>query len=84
MFPILKIQELNQLRSLRVQEAALKILKSRRRIGAADFTCELVELLKSQFLPSKKLIKEQIEWLIQQDFMARDPKNPLDTYLYKA
>ena len=75
---------MHQLRALRVQEAALKLLKSRRRISAADFTCEIVELLKAQFLPSKKLIKEQIEWLLEQDFMARDPKNPLETFLYKA
>ena len=75
---------MNQLRSLRIQEAALKILKSRKKISASLFITELIELLKSQFLPSKKLIKEQIEWLIEREYMERDPKSPLEAYLYKA
>ena len=75
---------MHQLRALRIQEAALKILKSRKKISAASFMTELIELLKSQFLPSKKIIKEQIEWLIEREYMERDPKNPLESYLYKA
>ena len=44
---------------MRVQEAALKVLKARKKISVAAFTSEVVEILKSQFLPSKKLMKEQ-------------------------
>ena len=38
--------EIFQLRTLRVQEAALKVLKARRRVDAATLSSELTELLK--------------------------------------
>ena len=69
---------------MRVQEAALKVLKAWKKISAAAFNSEIVEILKSQFLPSKRLLKEQVEWLLEREYMERDPKNPLENYLYKA
>ena len=50
-------QEIEHLRGVRVQEAISKILKSRKTITLSNLIPELVELLRSQFLPSKKLIK---------------------------
>ncbi|KAG7259060.1 hypothetical protein CRUP_030046 [Coryphaenoides rupestris] len=54
-----------QLRILRTQEAIIQIMKMRKRINNAQLQTELVEILKNMFLPQKKMIKEQIEWLIE-------------------
>ncbi|XP_041351590.1 cullin-5-like isoform X1 [Gigantopelta aegis] len=72
-----------QLRILRVQEAIVKIMKMRKRITNAALQTELVEILKNMFLPSKKLIKEQIEWLIEHKYMRRDEDN-INMFIYMA
>ncbi|KAK7107916.1 cullin-5-like [Littorina saxatilis] len=72
-----------QLRILRVQEAIVKIMKMRKKITNAALQTELVEILKNMFLPSKKLIKEQIEWLIEHKYMRRDEDN-INLFIYMA
>ena len=72
-----------QLRIFRTQEAIIKILKMRKRISNAQLQTELVDILKNMFLPSKKMIKEQIEWLIEQKYMRRDDDN-INTFIYMA
>nr|CAD7405299.1 unnamed protein product [Timema poppensis] len=72
-----------QLRILRVQEAIIKILKMRKRITNAQLQTELVDILKNMFLPSKKMIKEQIEWLIEHKYMKRD-EDDINTFIYMA
>ncbi|CAG2254962.1 cullin-5-like [Mytilus edulis] len=72
-----------QLRILRVQEAIVKIMKMRKRITNAALQTELVEILRNMFLPSKKLIKEQIEWLIEHKYMKRDEDN-INMFIYMA
>ncbi|MFH4983112.1 hypothetical protein AB6A40_009821 [Gnathostoma spinigerum] len=69
------------LRVLRVQEAVVKIMKVRKRCQSAQLQTELIELLKQMFLPSRKLVKEQIEWLIENKFIARDPSD-FNTFVY--
>lgn len=64
-----------QLRILRTQEAIVKIMKMRKRLTNAQLQTELVEILKNMFLPSKKMIKEQIEWLIDHKYLKRDEEN---------
>ena len=59
----------------------MKIMKMRKRIGNAQLQTELVEMLKNMFLPQKKLIKQQIEWLIERDFMVRD-ETDINTFIY--
>lgn len=76
-------QGILQLRILRTQEAIIKILKMRKRISNAQLQTELVDILKNQFLPSKKLIKEQIEWLIEHKYMKRDDDS-INTFIYMA
>jgi len=71
------------LRVLRVQEAVVKIMKMRKRITNAQLQTELVEMLKHMFLPSRKMIKEQIEWLIEQKYLARD-ENYINIFVYLA
>ena len=59
----------------------MKIMKMRKRIGNAQLQTELVEMLKNMFLPQKKLIKQQIEWLIEHGFMTRD-ETDINTFIY--
>ena len=61
----------------------MKIMKMRKRITNAQLQTELVEILKNMFLPSKKMIKEQIEWLIEQKYMRRDEDN-INMFAYLA
>ena len=58
-------------------------MKMRKRITNAQLQTELVEILKNMFLPSKKMIKEQIEWLIEQKYMRRDEDN-INMFAYLA
>ena len=55
----------------------------RKRITNAQLQSELVDMLKNMFLPSKKLIKEQIEWLIEHRYMQRDEED-LNGFIYMA
>jgi cullin 5 len=55
----------------------------RKRINNAQLQTELIELLKNMFLPSKKLIKETIEWLIENKYMERDESN-INIFNYTA
>lgn len=66
-----------------LQEAIIKILKMRKRMSNAQLQTELVDILKNMFLPSKKMIKEQIEWLIEHKYMRRD-EDDINTFIYMA
>ncbi|XP_077283567.1 cullin 5 isoform X2 [Arctopsyche grandis] len=72
-----------QLRILRTQEAIIKILKMRKRISNSALQIELIDILKNMFLPTKKMIKEQLEWLIEQKYMRRDDDD-INTFIYMA
>ncbi|XP_043240835.1 cullin-5-like [Amphibalanus amphitrite] len=72
-----------QLRILRTQEAIVKIMKMRKVTTNAQLQTELIEILKNMFLPSKKMIKEQIEWLIENKYMKRDPDD-INKFKYMA
>jgi len=74
-------QEIIFLRTERTKEAIVKILKMRKRVTLAQLQTELIELLKNMFLPSKKLVKETIEWLIENKYMERDEAN-INTFIY--
>uniref|UniRef100_A0A1B0FBN3 Cullin-5 n=1 Tax=Glossina morsitans morsitans TaxID=37546 RepID=A0A1B0FBN3_GLOMM len=76
-------QSIVQLRILRVQEAIIKIMKMRKRINNATLQAELIDILKNMFLPSKKMIKEQLEWLIEHKYMRRDDDD-INTFIYMA
>ena len=58
-------------------------MKMRKKISNAQLQTELVEILKNMFLPSKKMIKEQIEWLIDHKYMRRDEEN-INMFIYMA
>ena len=50
----------------------MKILKTRKTISFGSLHLELTNVLKQMFIPSKALIKEQLEWLIEHDYIRRD------------
>lgn len=58
-------------------------MKMRKRISNAQLQTELVEILKNMFLPQKKMIKEQIEWLIEHKYIKRD-ETDINTFIYMA
>lgn len=58
-------------------------MKMRKKLRNAELYTELVELLKNMFVPSKKMIKEQIEWLIENRYLQRDDHD-LNVFHYVA
>uniref|UniRef100_A0A7E4ZYY5 Cullin-5 n=1 Tax=Panagrellus redivivus TaxID=6233 RepID=A0A7E4ZYY5_PANRE len=73
--------EVMKLREFRTQEAIVKVMKTRKQVTSAQLQTSLIELLKDMFCPSKRLIKEQIEWLIENNYIKRDPKD-MNTFIY--
>jgi len=55
----------------------------RKRVTNAQLQTELVDILKNFFLPSKKMMKEQVEWLIEHKYMRRD-EDDINTFIYVA
>ena len=55
----------------------------RKKINLAQLQTELVEILRNLFIPSKKMIKEQIEWLMEHGYMERDDED-INTFVYLA
>ena len=39
------------------------------------FQVELIDILRNMFLPSKKMIEEQLEWLIEHKYMRRSTRS---------
>ncbi|TNN11332.1 Cullin-5 [Schistosoma japonicum] len=70
-----------ELRQLRAQEGIIKILKTRKRLHHNELYQELVDLLRFQFVPSKRLIKEVLEWLIDKRYVRRD-NNDMNVFVY--
>lgn len=58
-------------------------MKMRKTISNAQLHTELVEILKNMFIPQKKMIKEQIELLIDHKYMKRDENN-INKFIYLA
>ena len=58
-------------------------MKMRKKINLAQLQTELVEILRNLFIPSKKMIKEQIEWLMEHGYMERDDED-INTFVYLA
>uniref|UniRef100_T1J995 Cullin-5 n=1 Tax=Strigamia maritima TaxID=126957 RepID=T1J995_STRMM len=72
-----------RLREFRMQEAIVCIAKARKSISNVQLQSELIGILKNMFLPTKRMIKEQVEWLIERDYLARD-KQDLNLLVYVA
>lgn len=71
------------LRVLRCQEALVKLMKARKTLHHTQIHSQLIQLLCQQFQPSKKLIKETLEFAMENKFVARD-ENDLNVFHYTA
>lgn len=76
-------EEIIHLRELRTQEAIVKVMKMRKELSQAQLQTELVEVLKNWFSPSLRLIKEQIEWLLENGLLKRHSED-INTFTYNA
>ncbi|XP_055355392.1 cullin-5-like isoform X2 [Paramacrobiotus metropolitanus] len=63
------------LRELRVQEAITKVMKTRKTASMTEIHTETIELLKNLFVPTRKVLKEQIEYLIEKEYISRDERD---------
>ncbi|KAM7539100.1 hypothetical protein Aperf_G00000049573 [Anoplocephala perfoliata] len=70
-----------QLRHMRAEEAVVRIMKSRKRLGFSDIYQQVIGLLKDQFIPSKRMLKEVLEGLIERRYIERDLRD-IDTFIY--
>lgn len=76
-------EEIESLRKLRVQEAIVKIMKMRRVVDHVPLHNEVVDMLKTMFAPNRRFVKQQIEWLIEREFIKRDNAS-VDKFIYIA
>ena len=63
------------LRELRIQEAVTKVMKARKKATMTELHHEAIEMLKNLFMPNKKMLKEQIEFLIDKGYLSRDERD---------
>lgn len=70
-----------ELRQLRAQEGIIKLMKTRKRLHHNDLYKELVDLLRYQFVPSKRLIKEVLDWLLERQYIRRD-ESDMNVFVY--
>ena len=64
-------KELSKLRNTIIQAQIVKIMKGRKTEKHNELISEVIRLINS-FKPEIKVIKQQIEWLIENDFLTRD------------
>lgn len=58
-------------------------MKTRKSLAYSQLIIEVVAQLEQKFLPDVKLIKKQIESLIEREFIERDSENP-NVFIYLA
>lgn len=85
-------KELMKQRAVIIQAQLVKIMKGRRTCKHNDLIFEAIRLISS-FKPDPPMIKQQIEWLIESDYLMRDEKDVYfcwddikinrGTYIYK-
>ncbi|KAI6213785.1 hypothetical protein M3Y94_00192600 [Aphelenchoides besseyi] len=75
--------EIMRLREFRIQEGVVKLMKTRRTMKQNVLHNELVALLRHMFTPTRRLIKQQLDWLIEQHFIRRDSED-METFIYVA
>eukprot|EP00080_Pristionchus_pacificus_P014887 PDM74907.1 cul-5 [Pristionchus pacificus] len=74
-------EEIIALRQIRVQEAVVKVMKTRKELSLASLEHELINVLKPMFVPSKVMMKEQLEWLLENNFITRK-ESKMDIFQY--
>lgn len=72
---------LKKQRAVQIQTVLVKIMKGRRRVSHNDLISESIKQITC-FKAEPAFIKQQIEWLIEGDYMMRD-ENDKTFYIYK-
>lgn len=67
-------KEINRQRATILQATIVKIMKGRKREKHNELIMEVIKLI-NLFKPDPVMIKQQIEWLIESDYMMRDEKD---------
>jgi cullin 3 len=67
-------------RSLKIDAAVVRIMKSRKLLDHANLVAEVTKQLAARFTASPQMIKKQIEKLIEREYLERDAT---DRKLYK-
>ncbi len=69
-----ELKEINKQRSAILQATIVKIMKGRRTESHNELIAEVIKLINS-FKPDPPMIKQNIEWLIESDYLMRDEKD---------
>ncbi|MDR3547415.1 MAG: cullin, partial [Candidatus Pacebacteria bacterium] len=65
---------LKKQRAVQIQSVAMKIMKDRRRVSHNELISESIKQITC-FKAEPTFVKQQIEWLIESDYMMRDEKD---------
>lgn len=55
----------------------------RKQISHFNLHLETIVILKNMFLPSKKMVQEQVKWLIEKKYIKEDTED-INTLIYVA
>lgn len=77
------VTRVNEDRKLSIDACIVRVMKSRRRLAHKELINEVVQQLKSRFLPEPTQIKARIEELINREFLERSLEQP-NVYNYLA
>lgn len=69
-------------RQMRLEEAIVRLMKTRKTLPFTEMYDQVVGLLANQFVPSKRMFKETLEVLIEKHYLERDMSKGIDTFNY--
>ncbi|RLN82517.1 hypothetical protein BBJ28_00016365 [Nothophytophthora sp. Chile5] len=76
-------REVEEDRKMALQASIVRVLKTRRDILEPQLMIEVAEMLVSQFVPTATAIKQNVEILIQKEYLRRHESDPT-RFLYAA
>jgi hypothetical protein len=76
-------REVEEDRKMSLQAAIVRVLKTRRDIHQAQLLHEVAEMLVNQFVPTTTAIKQNVEILIQKEYLRRH-EDDQTRFLYVA
>lgn len=76
-------REVEEDRKMSLQAAIVRVMKTRRDIAQAQLQVEVAEMLHSQFVPTPAMVKQNVEILIQKEYLRRH-EDDVSRFLYVA
>lgn len=76
-------REVEEDRKMALQAAIVRVMKTRRDIAQAQLQLEVAEMLHDQFVPSPTMMKQNVEILIQKEYLRRH-ETDTSRFLYVA